>query len=103
MANNVKDINQITKELEKLLKQKEEQYGSFDVTSYSFKGVLESILSAYNGRVVVCPPNIFGVCMIFVKLWRSITNQKYKKDTYDDISGYNELNRKLKMKENNGK
>ena len=41
--------------------------------------------------------------MIFVKLWRSITNKKYKKDTYDDINGYNELNRSLKMEENNGK
>ena len=41
--------------------------------------------------------------MTLVKLWRSITNKKYKKDTYDDINGYNELNRNLKMEENNGK
>ena len=100
---NIKNINQISKELEKLLKEKQEQYGSFSSTSYVFKGMLENILSAFNGYQVRCPNNIFGVCMTIVKLWRSITNKKYKKDTYDDINGYNELNRNLKMDENNGK
>ena len=103
MTDNVKNINQISKELEKLLKEKQSEYGSFHSTSYVFKNVLESILSAFNGTKVHCPNNIFGLCMIFVKLWRSVTNKKYKKDTYDDINGYNELNRSLKMEENNGK
>ena len=103
MTNNIKNINEITKELEKLLKIKQEQYGSFSSTSYAFKGMLESILSAFNGYQVRCPNNIFGIYMTLVKLWRSITNKKYKKDTYDDINGYNELNRNLKMEENNGK
>ena len=49
MTNNIKNINEITKELEKLLKIKQEQYGSFSSTSYAFKGMLESILSAFNG------------------------------------------------------
>ena len=103
MTNNIKNINEITKELEKLLKNKQEQYGSFSSTSHAFKGMLESILTSFNGYQVRCPNNIFGLCMILVKLWRSITNKKYKKDTYDDINGYNELNRNLKMEENNGK
>ena len=101
--NDIKNINRLTKELEKLLKNKEDQYGSFSATSHAFKGILESVLSAYNGYKVVCPKNIFGVCMTFVKLWRSISSKNYKKDTYDDINGYNELNRNLKMEENNGK
>ncbi len=103
MTNNIKNISEITKELEKLLKTKQEQYGSFTSTSNAFKGMLESILTSFNGYPVRCPNNIFGICMTLVKLWRSITNKKYKKDTYDDINGYNELNRNLKMEENNGK
>lgn len=101
--NNIKNIQILTKELEKLLKEKHEQYGSFSNTSLAFKGMLEAILTAYNGKRVVCPSNIFGVCMTMLKVWRSITNKNYKKDTYDDINGYNELNRKLKMEEKNVK
>ena len=52
MTDNVKNINQISKELEKLLKEKQSEYGNFNSTSYVFKGVLESILSAFNGTKV---------------------------------------------------
>jgi hypothetical protein len=37
--------------------------------------------------------------MINLKLWRTITNKNYKKDSYDDVNGYNELNRRMKIRE----
>ena len=99
MSNNVETMSKLTKELEKLLKSKQAQYGSFDNTSFAMKGILESILAAHNGHKVRVPNNIFGCFMQFLKIWRSITNPMYKKDTYDDVNGYNELNRMLKIKE----
>ena len=63
------------------------------------KGILESILTAFNGYKVKVPLNIFGIFMINLKLWRTITNNNYKKDSYDDVNGYNELNRKMKIRE----
>jgi hypothetical protein len=99
MSDNVSHINKLTKELEQLLNEKQSQYGSFDNTSYAMKGILESILTAFNGYKVKVPLNIFGIFMINLKLWRTITNKNYKKDSYDDVNGYNELNRKMKMRE----
>jgi hypothetical protein len=99
MSDNVSHINKLTKELEQLLNEKQSQYGSFDNTSYAMKGILESILTAFNGYKVKVPLNIFGIFMINLKLWRTITNKNYKKDSYDDVNGYNELNRKMKIKE----
>ena len=99
MSDNVSHINKLTKELEQLLNEKQSQYGSFDNTSYAMKGILESILTAFNGYKVKVPLNIFGIFMINLKLWRTITNKNYKKDSYDDVNGYNELNRKMKIRE----
>ena len=99
MSDNVENMSKLTKELDKLLKSKQAQYGSFDNTSFAMKGILESILAAHNGHKVRVPNNIFGCFMQFLKIWRSITNPMYKKDTYDDVNGYNELNRMLKIKE----
>ena len=99
MSDKIFTINKLTKELEQLLNDKQAQYGNFDNTSYALKGVLESFLSAYNGYKVKVPANIFGVFMINLKLWRTITNKNYKKDSFDDVNGYNELNRRMKLKE----
>lgn len=99
MSDNVSHINKLTKELEHLLNEKQSQYGSFDNTSYAMKGILESILTAFNGYKVKVPLNIFGIFMINLKLWRTITNKNYKKDSYDDVNGYNELNRRMKVRE----
>ena len=99
MSDKIFTINKLTKELEQLLNDKQTQYGNFDNTSYALKGVLESFLSAYNGYKVKVPANIFGVFMINLKLWRTITNKNYKKDSFDDVNGYNELNRRMKLKE----
>ena len=99
MSDNVSHINKLTKELEHLLNEKQSQYGSFDNTSYAMKGILESILTAFNGYKVKVPLNIFGIFMINLKLWRTITNKNYKKDSYDDVNGYNELNRRMKIRE----
>jgi hypothetical protein len=49
------------------------------------------------------PKNIFGVCMMAIKIWRTITNPRYKKDSYDDTAGYNELNRIFDMELNDKK
>ena len=38
-----------------------------------------------------------------IKLWRTIKNPRYKKDTYDDVNGYNELNRLRAMEANDKK
>ena len=99
MSNNVETMSKLTKELEQLLKSKQAQYGSFDNTSFAMKGILESILAAHNGHKVRVPNNIFGAFMQFVKIWRTMNNPNYKKDSYDDVNGYNELNRMLKIKE----
>lgn len=96
---NIENISKLTKELEKLLNDKQAQYGNFDNTSFAMQGILESILAAHNGHKVRVPSNIFGCFMQFLKIWRTIVNPIYKKDTYDDLVGYSELNRRLKIKE----
>ena len=99
MSNKITEMSKLTRELEKLLNDKQAQYGSFDNTSFAMKGILEGILAAHNGHKVRVPNNIFGCFMQFVKIWRTISNPIYKQDTYDDVNGYNELNRRLKIKE----
>ena len=93
----------IQKDIEELIKWKEKEYGSFSSTSEFFHGFLESTLNSINGYKIKIPKNIFGVCMIAIKCWRSMNNPRYKKDTYDDINGYNELNRIFDMMEKNEK
>ena len=93
-------VNQKNK---KLLKRKADEYGSFTKTSYFFHGFLESLISAHNGKQIKVPKNIFGVCMMAIKIWRTITNPRYKKDSYDDTAGYNELNRIFDMELNDKK
>ena len=44
MSDNVKFIS----EIERLLKQKQDDYGEFDHTSYVMSGILEKYLSVYN-------------------------------------------------------
>ena len=44
-TDNIRFINS----LDKLLKQKQEDYGSFDTTSWLLTGILERLLSAHNG------------------------------------------------------
>ena len=86
--NNIRFINQ----LDKLLKQKEEDYGSFDKT-------------AHNGVKVKVSIKTFGIFMVILKLWRILSSKRYFKDHHDDIAGYNELLRKLMINEekSNGK
>ena len=95
MEDNVRFLNQI----DKLLKQKQTDYGSFDVTSWVLTGFLERILSAHNGVSVKVPNRIFGMFMIVLKLWRILNRKKYHKDDNDDVNGYNELLRKLVQNE----
>jgi|TARA_R100001509_G_scaffold45218_1_gene24517 hypothetical protein len=97
MSDNIESIHKLPKHLERLLKEKEEEYGSFSKTSYVMQKIIEGYLSAYNGYVVKAPKNIWGILNIDEKNWRSITNKKYKKDTYDDINGYAECNRGLAL------
>ena len=102
-SDNVKKVNRIAKDIEKLLERKADEYGSFTKTSYFFHGFLESLISAHNGKQIKIPKNIFGVCMMAIKIWRTITNPRYKKDSYDDTAGYNELNRIFDMELNDKK
>ena len=95
MEDNVRFLNQI----DKLLKQKQTDYGSFDVTSWVLTGFLERILSAHNGVTVKVPNRIFGMFMIVLKLWRVLNRKKYHKDDNDDVQCYNELLRKLVQNE----
>jgi hypothetical protein len=88
---NVRFIN----DLDKLLRQKEIDYGSFDTTSWLLSGILEKLLSAHNGVQVKVPIRIFGIFMIVTKLWRVMNQKNYHKDSHDDIAGYNELLRKM--------
>ena len=98
---NIRFINQ----LDKLLKQKEEDYGSFDRTSWVMAQLLENVLTAHNGVKVKVSIKIFGVFMIMLKLWRILSSKRYLKDNFDDIAGYDELLRKLVIQEEktNGK
>ena len=94
-TDNIRFINS----LDKLLQQKQEDYGSFDTTSWLLTGILERLLSAHNGVQVKVPLRIFGIFMIIVKLWRIMNGKKYNKDSSDDIAGYNELLRKMLQNE----
>jgi hypothetical protein len=98
---NIRFINQ----LDKLLKQKEEDYGSFDRTSWVMTQLLENVLTAHNGVKVKVSIKIFGIFMIMLKLWRILSSKRYLKDNFDDIAGYDELLRKLVIQEEktNGK
>tara|TARA_R110002020_G_scaffold234544_1_gene446616 strand:+ start:1353 stop:1661 length:309 start_codon:yes stop_codon:yes gene_type:complete len=95
IEDNVRFLNGI----DKLLREKQNDYGSFDTTSWLMAGILERMLSAHNGVTVKVPSRIFGMFMIILKLWRILNNKKYKKDSSDDISCYNELLRKLVQRE----
>jgi len=95
MEDNVRFLNQI----DKMLKQKQNDYGNFDTTSWLLTGILERILSAHNGVTVKVPNRIFGIFMIILKLWRILNRKKYHKDDFDDTNGYNELLRKLVQNE----
>ena len=95
MEDNVRFLNQ----LDKLLKQKTEDYGSFDRTSWFMTQFLENILTAHNGVKVKVSIKIFGIFMIMLKLWRILVNKRYVKDNSDDVAGYNELLRKLLIAE----
>lgn len=95
MSDNVKFIT----ELERLLNQKQNDYGHFDNTSYVMAGILEKYLSVYNNVEVKVPLKFFGIFMIFLKLWRVMQSEDYKKDSFDDINGYAELLRRLVINE----
>ena len=95
MNDNVKFIN----ELERLLNQKQNDYGDFDHTSYVMVCILEKYLSVYNNADVKVPLKLFGLFMIFLKCWRVMQSKEYKKDNFDDINGYTELLRRLTLNE----
>ena len=95
MSDNIKFIS----EIERLLKQKQNDYGEFDHTSYVMSGILEKYLSVYNNIEVKVPLKLFGIFMIFLKLWRVMQSDNYKKDSFDDINGYAELLRRLVINE----
>lgn len=99
MSDNVKFIN----ELERLLNQKQNDYGHFDNTSFVMAGILEKYLSVYNNKEVKVPLKFFGIFMIFLKLWRVMQSDNYKKDSFDDINGYAELLRRLVINDENSK
>ena len=99
MSDNVKFIN----ELERLLNQKQGDYGHFDNTSFVMAGILEKYLSVYNNKEVKVPLKFFGIFMIFLKLWRVMQSDNYKKDSFDDINGYAELLRRLVINDENSK
>ena len=64
MSDNVKFIS----ELERLLNQKQNDYGHFDNTSFVMAGILENYLSVYNNKEVKVPLKFFGIFMIFLIL-----------------------------------
>ena len=99
MSDNVKFIS----EIERLLKEKQDDYGQFDHTSYVMSGILEKYLSVYNDCEVKVPLKMFGIFMVFLKLWRVMQSENYKKDSFDDINGYTELLRRLVVNENKTK
>ena len=49
-----------------------------------FSKIIEGLISAHNGKQIKIPKNIWGILNIAIKIWRTITNPRYKKDTYDD-------------------
>jgi hypothetical protein len=62
-------------------------------------GILEKYLSVYNDCEVKVPLKMFGIFMVFLKLWRVMQSENYKKDSFDDINGYAELLRRLVINE----
>tara|TARA_R100001086_G_scaffold77972_1_gene37764 strand:- start:780 stop:1076 length:297 start_codon:yes stop_codon:yes gene_type:complete len=96
---NIKFINN----LEKLLKEKENNYGSFDHTSQVWANYLSDILSIENNKTVRVPVKTFGVMMIFLKLWRIMQSKEFKSDSFFDIEGYAELLKRLVINEKNKK
>lgn len=96
MIDNVKFMNN----LEKLLKEKQADYGNFDETSYVMTKMMENFLSLHNHKEVKVPYKFFGLFMIILKSWRIMQSKSYKKDSSDDIQGYNELLRRLLLNEN---
>jgi hypothetical protein len=99
MSDNVKFINSI----EKLLHEKEGDYGHFDHTSFAMAGMMEKYLSVHNNKPVKVPLKFFGLFMISLKCWRIMQSKEYKKDSFDDINGYTELLRRLVVNDNKTK
>ena len=66
-------------------------------------GILEKYLSVHNNCEVKVPLKLFGIFMIFLKLWRVMQSENYKKDSFDDINGYAELLRRLVLNEQDRK
>ena len=99
MSDNIKFINN----LEKLLHEKQSNYGHFDHTSFAMAGMMEKYLTIYNNKEVKVPLKFFGLFMIFLKCWRVMQSSNYKKDSFDDINGYTELLRRLVVDENKAK
>lgn len=99
MNDNVKFIS----ELERLLKQKQNDYGHFDHTSYVMVEIMEKYLSIHNNQPIKIPLKFFGLVMILLKTWRIMQSKDYKKDHFDDINGYAELLRRLVVNENKNK
>jgi hypothetical protein len=85
--------------LEMLLKEKENNYGSFDHTSQVWANYLSDILSIENNKTVRVPLKTFGIMMIFLKLWRIMQSQRFKQDNFTDINGYTELLKRLVINE----
>jgi hypothetical protein len=99
MSDNIKFLNN----LEKLLHEKQGDYGHFDHTSFAMAGMIEKYLTIYNNKEVKVPLKFFGLFMIFLKSWRIMQSKEYKKDSFDDINGYTELLRRLVVDENKAK
>ena len=78
MNDNVKFIS----ELERLLKQKQNDYGHFDHTSYVMVEIMEKYLSIHNNQPVKIPLKFFGLVMILLKTWRIMQSKDYKKDHF---------------------
>jgi len=95
MSDNIKFIN----EIERLLNEKQNDYGHFDNTSYVMAGIMEKYLSVHNNKEIKVPLKFFGIFMVFLKLWRVMQSDNYKKDSFDDINGYAELLRRLVINE----
>ena len=77
--NNIKFMNN----LDKLLHEKQGDYGHFDHTSYAMVGMMEKYLTIHNNKTVKVPLKFFGLFMIFLKCWRIMQSKDYKKDMWD--------------------
>ena len=81
MSDNVK----LNSEIDRLLKQKQDDYGHFYHTSYVMVGIMEQYLSIHNNQDIKIPIKFFGLVMIFLKLWRVMQSDSYKKDSFDEL------------------